>query len=232
MIMKRGFVWAAIVLSCAGLAGCGGGGASPEEEKKESGKGQAAAAPASDSTLDITPESTPDQVVAGLIEAMRSGDKEAKEALLTQKAREETARHNMPVAANAMPNAEYQIAKPKYLERNPNGAHVSCVLSETLQDGSTEEYEIVWVLRKEPEIGWRIAGMAVELLPDTEPQFLNFEDPLDMQKKMEAAAAVLAQQGQEAMAPNGDAVAGTAAEESQEEPETTQATKLNKLRQR
>lgn len=222
------------MLSCAGLAGCGGD-AAPEGEKRESGKGQAAA-PASDSTLDITPESTPDQVVAGLIEAMRSGDKEAKEALLTQKAREETARHNMPVAANAMPNAEYQIAKPKYLERNPNGAHVSCVLSETLQDGSKEEYEIVWVLRKEPEAGWRIAGMAVELLPGTAPQFLNFEDPLDMQQKMEAAAAVLAQQEQESMAAEGNETAepGQDSEIEPGEPEATQATqpKGNKLRQR
>ena len=229
--MKRGLVWAAMVLSCAWLAGCGGG-AAPEGEKKASADGQASAGSAGETTVEITPESTPDEVVTGLIEAMRSGDKEAKEALLTQKAREETAKHNMPVADNAMPNAEYQVAKPKYLQRNPNGAHVSCVLSETLQDGSTEEYEIVWVLRKEPEIGWRIAGMAVELLPDTEPQFLNFEDPLDMQKKMEAAATVLAQQEQEAMAANEDAGADPAAEERQEEPETTQATKLNKLRQR
>ncbi|HUE72130.1 MAG TPA: hypothetical protein VMP01_14700, partial [Pirellulaceae bacterium] len=107
-------------------------------------------------------------------------------------AKEETAKHEMSVAADAMPNTEYQIADPTYLKNNPNGAHVSCVLSETLEDGTTAEYQIVWVLRKEPEIGWRIAGMAVELTPGTPPQFLNFENPPDMQKKRNEAAEAMA----------------------------------------
>ncbi len=166
----------------------------------------------------------PKQVVMALIEAMKSGDKEAKEALLTTKAREETAKHEMPVAADAMPNTEYQIADPTYLEKNPNGAHVQCLLTETLQDGSKADYEIIWVLRREQEIGWRIAGMAVELAPGTPKQFLNFEDPLDMQEKMnEAAKAMEAQSVQ-------SADASTPAEEGVNQAQATepvgQGTKL------
>ena len=184
--MKRGLLLFGLVVALTS-AGCGGGTEASKNESQD-GKNAATTQPAG-KMLDITPESSPSEVVTGLIEAMRSGDKAAKEALLTAKAREETAKHNMPVADNAMPNAQYQVGEPKYLERNPNGAHVSCVLSEALEDGSTQEYEIVWVLRREPDNGWRIAGMAVELTPGTPPQFLNFEDPLDMQKKMDEAAA-------------------------------------------
>jgi hypothetical protein len=194
--MKWGLLLGSALSVAMGLMGCGGGSEAPKNDKKEGDK--AAAAQPGEKTLDINPDSTPDQVVTGLLEAMKSGDKEAKEALLTDKAREETAKHNMPVHTLAMPNTEYQVGKPKYLEKNPNGAHVSCILTETFEDGTKQDHQIVWVLRREPEHGWRIAGMAVELMPGTQPQFLNFEDPLDMQKKMEEAAAALAQQEQSA----------------------------------
>jgi hypothetical protein len=187
MIMKRVLVLLGL-LATATLLGCGGGSTPSTDQKKDAD--QAAAQPA-EKMLDINTDD-PKEVVMGLIEAMKSGDKEAKEALLTTKAKEETAKHGMPVAADAMPNTENQIAEPTYLKNNPNGAHVSCVLSETLADGSKQDYEIVWVLRKEPEIGWRIAGMAVEVTPGTPPQFLNFENPLDMQKKLDEAAAAMA----------------------------------------
>jgi hypothetical protein len=165
--------------------------------------------------------------VVGLIEAMKSGDKDAKEALLTQKAREETAKHNMPVHTMAMPNTQYQVGKPKFLERNPNGAHVSSILTETFEDGSTQDHQIVWVLRREPENGWRIAGMAVELLPGTPPQFLNFEDPLDMHKKMEEAAQALVQQEQ---TQGGQPLETNQAEGGQVEDSQAQATIPNELR--
>ncbi|HUE69968.1 MAG TPA: hypothetical protein VMP01_03685, partial [Pirellulaceae bacterium] len=126
--MKRVLVLVGLLASVT-LLGCGGGGDStPENEKKE---GDQAAAQPAERILDIN-TGDPKEVVMGLIEAMKSGDKEAVEALLTTKAKEETAKHEMSVAADAMPNTEYQIADPTYLKNNPNGAHVSCVLSETL----------------------------------------------------------------------------------------------------
>jgi hypothetical protein len=219
--MKRGLLLAVVWLAAMAMMGCGGGGDAPKEKKKDGDK--AAAAQPADKMLDIGPDAAPDQVVIGLIEAMKSGDKDAKEALLTTKAREETAKHNMPVHTMAMPNTQYQVGKPKYLEKNPNGAHVSSILTETFEDGSTQDHQIVWVLRREAENGWRIAGMAVELLPGTPPQFLNFEDPLDMQKKMDEAAAALVQQEQQAQ--GSQPSEGTQTEES-----TAQAATPNQLR--
>lgn len=177
--MKRVLAFVGLLASMT-LLGCSGG--QPATGETPGGAGAEA------KTVEFNTDD-PKQVVTALIEAMKSGDKEAKEALLTIKAREETAKHEMPVAADAMPNTEYQVAEPAFLEKNPNGAHVQCLLTETLSDGTTQDYEIVWVLRREPDRGWRIAGMAVELMPGAPKQFLNFEDPLDMQKKMDEAAA-------------------------------------------
>lgn len=80
---------------------------------------------------------------------------------------------------------------------------MSSVWTETYPDGAIT-YEIVWVLRRQAE-GWRIAGMALELLPGQPPQFLNFEDPQDMMQKHEAA---LAAQEQAAAAETAQAPAG------------------------
>jgi len=221
--MKRGLLIFGLLLAPLWLVGCGGGDA-PKDDKKDETK--AAAVQPAEKTLDIGPDSTPEQVVVGLIEAMKSGDKEAKEALLTTKAREETAKHNMPVHTMAMPDTKYQVGKPKYLERNPNGAHVSSILTETFEDGSTQDHQIVWVLRKEPELGWRIVGMAVELIPGTPSQYLNFENPLDMQKKMDEAAAALVEQERQAVATQGD---GAPTEDGQAFiPNTLRNSKLEK----
>jgi hypothetical protein len=198
-IMTRGLgLVMAAALAAWTFAGCSGGAPPAEGEKKEE-EGKISAV-GQGPMLEVTPESTPDDVVTAFVEALRSGDDQGIAQLLTDKAREETAKHGMTVAPTAMPGAKYQVGQPKYIKNNPNGAHVSCMLTESFENGETAQYEIVWVLRREAELGWRIAGMAVELVPGQAPQFLNFEDPLDMQKKKEEAMALLQQQEEEAAA--------------------------------
>jgi hypothetical protein len=144
----------------------------------------------------VAADSGPEQVVTYFLEAIRNGDEATTAALLTTKAREETAKHQMDVAPQSAPGAKYQVAPAQILPDNPDGAHVNSVWTETYPDG-TLSYDVVWVLRRQTE-GWRIAGMAAELVPGTPMQFLNFEDPADMVKKQEeaskAAQALMAQQ--------------------------------------
>ncbi len=151
----------------------------------------------------VAVEAAPEQVVTTFLAALKAGDEATTAALLTTKAREETAKHEIAVAPQSAPGATYQVSPGKVLEENPNGAHVSSVWTETYPDGAIT-YEIVWVLRRQAE-GWRIAGMALELLPGQPPQFLNFEDPQDMMQKHEAA---LAAQEQAAAAETAQAPAG------------------------
>lgn len=204
------------------LVGCGSGKATPTaggDEKTATATAKATTTPAADdeNTLTITEESTPDIVVSGFLEALRSGDKESTSALLTAKALAETTKHGVTVDPMSSPDSMYEVAAPKFLADNPKGAHVDSIWHEKLADGSDASYTITWVLRKEAA-GWRIAGLAMEILPGEEPRFLNFEDPIDMLKKRDEAIAA----GQAAMAEtakaelNKDAAATTATNTSLE----------------
>ncbi len=153
----------------------------------------------------VPSNATPDQVVTVFLNAMRSGDSPTTESLLTGKAREELAKHSLSVDVQSAPNATYQVHHAEMLQ-DASGAHVRSVWTEKFNDGD-ETYEIVWALRHQQE-GWRVAGMAMELLPGQPMQFLNFEDPADMLKKKEEAIAAIqapavqtAQQPQQLAAP-------------------------------
>jgi hypothetical protein len=165
--------------------------------------------------VEVAVEAAPEQVVSTFLAALKAGDEATTAALLTSKAREETAKHEIAVAPQSAPGATYQVSQGQILADNPDGAHVNSVWTETYPDG-TITYEIVWVLRRQPD-GWRIAGMALELIPGQPPQFLNFENPQDMMKKHEEAIAAQDLAAQQAAASTAQAPA-----ETQQEPQTLQ----------
>jgi hypothetical protein len=137
----------------------------------------------------VPASAAPDEVVKVFLNALRSGDSPTTESLLTAKARQELAKHELSVDVQSAPNATYQVKAAEIVQGNPNGAHVSSVWTEKFDDGE-ETYEIVWALRRQPE-GWRLAGMAMSLIPNQPMQFLNFEDPDDMLRKKEEAIAAM-----------------------------------------
>jgi hypothetical protein len=198
-------LWAigASLLGILGLVGCSSkSAASPTaatEAPSAGNAGQSVALAAAQPGAPAMPQPTkpiavpanasPDQVVTVFLNSLRAGDSPTTESLLTLKAREELAKHALSVDVQSAPNSTYQVHPAVILPDNPDGAHVSSTWTEKFDDGE-ETYEIVWVLRRQPE-GWRLAGMAMELIPGQQPQFLNFEDPADMlQKKDQAIAAM------------------------------------------
>jgi hypothetical protein len=186
----RGWMISAVVLGALGLAGCNGQTASaPAAAATQQVAAPTTATPAmpAPQPIAVPASATPDQVVTVFLNALRAGDSPTTESLLTAKAREELAKHSMSVDVQSAPNAIYQIRSAEVLADNPSGAHVSSVWTEKFDDGD-ETYEIVWVLRRQSE-GWRVAGMAMQLIPEQEPQFLNFENPEDMLRKKEEAMA-------------------------------------------
>jgi len=200
--MKRTLSIFALSLATCVWVGCSGSekpAPSAESNTPAEGGAQTTAAPASPrKPVEVAVEAAPEQVVSTFLAALKAGDEATTAALLTSKAREETAKHDIAVAPQSAPGATYQVSPGKILDDNPNGAHVSSVWTETYQDGSIT-YEIVWVLRKQTD-GWRIAGMALELIPGQAPQFLNFEDPEDMMRKHEEALAIQQQAAEAAQA--------------------------------
>jgi hypothetical protein len=176
-------VWiSAAVLVAGSICGCG--------EKKESSNAV--------STVDHRPtvtqpsvdqvtvkSSTPQEAVTEFLDALRSGNDKTAEALLTVKAREETAAHDMVVAPPGAPNATYSVGRVQHPDDQKDAAYVSCTWSEK-NGNEAVSYEVVWILRQETG-GWRIAGMATQLAEAEEPVFLNFEDLSQLASELENA---------------------------------------------
>lgn len=173
-----------------GLVGCGGSSTPTQTAGEATGVNptQAAAAPAG-KPVSVPSNATPDQVVSVFLDALRGGDQATTAALLTAKALAETSQRDLSVCPQATPNMKYKINAAEVLPENPNGAHVNVTWMESYPDGDLS-YDVVWVLRKQQE-GWRVAGMAIELVPGQGLAFLNFEDPDDMIRKQEEAMAAL-----------------------------------------
>ena len=142
-------------------------------------------------SLDLAPQ----DVVGKFLDALRSGDESMAAELLTTKARTETAKHDLAVQPPGTPQASYRVGQVEYVTESRDGAHVTSTWTEPTGEGQTESYQIVWVLRHQPH-GWRIAGMATEVVPGQAPLFLNFEDPADMLQKWRNADAELANRQQ------------------------------------
>jgi hypothetical protein len=137
----------------------------------------------------VPANASPEQVVTVFLNALRGGDSPTTESLLTSTARQELAKHSLSVDVQSAPNALYQVQPAEAVPGDPNGAHVKSVWTEKFDDGD-ETYDIIWAVRRQPE-GWRLAGMAMELIPGQPMQFLNFENPEDMLRKKDEAIATL-----------------------------------------
>jgi hypothetical protein len=187
--MRSAFLVGAF-LGGMGLVGCGGSSTPTQTAGEAAGAGptQTAAAPAGKAVA-VPASAKPEQVVSVFLDALRGGDQATTAALLTAKALAETSQRDLSVCPQATPNMQYKINAAEVLPENPSGAHVNVTWMESYSDGDVS-YDVVWVLRKQQE-GWRVAGMAIELVPGQGLAFLNFEDPDDMIRKQEEAMAAL-----------------------------------------
>jgi len=183
------------------LSGCNGKPDSPVSaqasapENSTSGTGQHAS------------PAPPAEVVDRFLNALREGEQETAEHLLTRKAREETAKRNLSVQPPGSPSIKFQIVGTEFLGADNNAAHVVSTWSEPSSDGSLTDYEIVWALRRQDD-GWRIAGMATKLVENQPAIFLNFEDPEDMLAKWAEADRVANGHGEERHANAGGSLEG------------------------
>jgi len=185
-----------VLFSASMLIGCSGKPGATTTSTAGQGPATATAptgAPAAPATPPVAVPATAsaDHVVSVFLNALRTGDSPTTESLLTAKARQELAKHALSVDVQSAPNATYKVHPAAVLPDDPNGAHVISVWTEKF-DGGEETYEIVWALRRQPE-GWRLAGMAMQLLPGQAMQFLNFEDPEDMLRKKDEAILAMQQ---------------------------------------
>ena len=128
---------------------------------------------------------TPTQAVTHFLEALRSGDEALATSMLTDKAQAEMEKNEAAIKPPGSPTATFAVTEEEILGDEQNGAHVLSSWTDSDESGDPRTYEIVWILRKKGR-GWAIAGMATRVFEDQEPLILNFEDPLDAQRKRQA----------------------------------------------
>jgi hypothetical protein len=173
-------VWAALFFGMA--AGCSNSGAADG-----AGDDSAASNDAGQTDAVEADGAGPGEAVAAFLEAVKNGEDDKANSMLTKLALQETAKMNMVVAPPGSESATFEVGEVELLsEGDEQGAHVASKWTDLGDDGQPHTDEIVWMLRKEPE-GWRIAGMATTVFEDEPPLLLNFEDPQDMQRKQQLA---------------------------------------------
>lgn len=198
--MCKMHAWAVAAILVLSATGCG----------KSDGKGQATATPdgntaaATNDSAATTPEKldAPAQAVYDFLEAVRTGNDEKTVSMLSTLAREKTAAKSLSVAPTATDTAKFTVGKVDYVD--DNGARVAFTWTDLDPTGKWKTDEAFWVVRLEPA-GWKIAGMAMQMFPDTKPLLLNFEDPDDMLRQTKwaneearrRASAEMKQQAQE-----------------------------------
>jgi len=193
------FSWMIVVLPLAGfVTGCGGSqdtAAPPESQSEQAPAVDWTQSPAQNSDFagSVQPESdslvtsdlpSPGQVTAQFYEALRSGNKDAIGVLLTDKAREETAKNGLDIRSQASTSLSYEIGETDYVTEEMDGAHVASFWTETDEQGQSMTSPVIWVLRKQTN-GWRIAGMATPVVEGELPLFFDFEDPQNMMRTKE-----------------------------------------------
>jgi hypothetical protein len=182
--MQRAIWIPLIVVSMLIAAGCGDSSAPDRSAQSAVDSRDAGMSADTGSSLAAGAGGSPSETVARFYEALRSGEDRAIAALLTDKARAETANNGLDIQSQGSAQLEYQLGEVDYINDSMDGAHVKSLWIDYAPDGEKAATEVIWVLRKQAE-GWRIAGMATQVVEGQLPLLFNFEDPEDMLRKKE-----------------------------------------------
>jgi len=186
------------LLSIVCLSGCGD---KTDETAQNKSSVTRPASATSRSTPVVTTTTTDTEATTAtamaFMQALRDGDKEATSALLSSKAIKQLAEHNLFPEPPGNTTATFHVEKVDFLEGSKNGAYVQSVWMDADSADRTDGNQLTWVLRREKS-GWRVAGLATRPFPDSEPVFLNFEDPTDMGQKLDDFEAELTRRNETA----------------------------------
>lgn len=102
--------------------------------------------------------------------------------LLTVEARAATHQANVDVSLPGSENARYIVHQAEYVTNEKNVCHVLTNWNDSIDDESYQ-YDVTWVLKKETNVGWRIAGMITQGEAPDQTIVFNFEDAADIVSK-------------------------------------------------
>ncbi|MBN1912347.1 MAG: hypothetical protein JW818_21685 [Pirellulales bacterium] len=175
----RWVVGLAGMLAMALAVGCSDSGSNTSTTTADGGSGASTKA-----------ESGPAATVGEFLEACRTGQDEKVIALLTPVARQERAKHGINGTPSRSDTAQYEVGEVTLV-----GDMVARVAS-TWTDRSrrTQQVEttaLTWFLRHEDE-GWRIGGVSTVIFENQPPLLLDFEKPLETERKIQLLVEELA----------------------------------------
>ncbi|QDV25366.1 hypothetical protein [Aureliella helgolandensis] len=133
-------------------------------------------------------ETEASESVAVFLDALRRGNEQAANGVLTQKAREALAASQYGIQPLGTPEGVYKIGRVGFPYAEDQGvALVECTWQEPpVDDQPAEKLDIVCEVRKTVE-GWRISSIAFTI-PETEQTvFIDFEDTASLESTLASA---------------------------------------------
>lgn len=154
------------------------------------------------------------QVVETFLACSQSGNTTGKVALLTPAARAEWEKaeksgSGFSMGVEASPTLVFKVGDEELVGETKQEAHVASVLTEKSPDGEEVSENIVWFVLQEPE-GWRISGMAMNVIDGELPLILDFEDQAEMARKIQMLNTEIARREKAESASSAAATAKTA----------------------
>lgn len=178
--------------------GCGGSAAPQQQAAATTNTAAAKAVPAD--------PRTPEQVVSDFLASSQKGDTQTKVTLLTPAARAEWQRaekagSGFSMGVEASPTLTFQVKDVELVGETKQEAHVASQLTDKDGDGQPVSESIVWFLLQEEE-GWRISGMAMNVIDGELPLILDFENQAEMERKIQMLNQEIARREQDAARQN------------------------------
>jgi hypothetical protein len=199
----RKMFWLVLPAVLVIVAGCG-----KSDATKDSASANSVSSATGGTAQSIAKLEGPAAAAYEFLEAVRTGNDEKARSLLSSVAREKTAALNRSVTPAASDTATFTVGKVEYV--NQDGARVACTWTDLGENNQRVNDEAIWVLRLE-DAGWRIAGVAAQVVPGEPPLLLNFEDPDDMLRKKQWADEEVAKRSE---SPESDAKSAENSEKS------------------
>ncbi len=192
--------WLTFLVLATG-AGCGSGSSGPSPTPSDSDANSTSAAVpvtggnVAQAAVSIERYDNPQSTVTQFLTVLKNGDQARAMSMLTVKAQQEMAKSEATIQPPGSSTAQFKVTKSEIVGDQQDGAHVLSDWTDTEEDGSTSTHEIVWILRHEAT-GWAVAGFATQVFEDQPPLILNFEDPMELQRKRTAVDAEIARRNE------------------------------------
>ena len=184
------------------------------------GGGAESAGPSSDSSAQASPagmqrqlrvirRQDPVATVNEFLTALRAGDTATVTQMLSVKAQQATAAHNMAISPPGNPTAKFYVNPDDVLEPGDGTTLVLSNWTDVDANGVEQTYDVGWML-KHDNGGLAVTGMATRVFEDSPNLILDFEDPEGMMRERQKAEQEIARRRQQqqniAQDPNGQIV--------------------------